>query len=1378
MEKDKKNKGKISIGLDIGTNSVGWSVVDEDNQLIKKNGKTLWGVRMFEEAADASARRVFRGSRIRLKRRKDRMMLLRSIFASEISKVDPSFYERLDDSFYLIEDKRHKNIHNLFVNEFTDKEFFGLFPTIYHLRDFLIKSNEKANIKYIYLAIANMIKFRGNFLTPGDEFNSNDDTSIRQIFNLYNEMSVELGIELEDYADYFQQIEITDSIFKNLKTIMVSSKTKNDKKRQLKELFKADAKSLTNEYLIPLLVGGSTNISKLQPVKDNGYEKCDVTVVTDDLDGLINEKKGTVNELSKLLDFLPSIKDIFDFYYVSKLLNSSATLSEAMIKKYDDHKNDLASLKRLIRRYIPEKYNECFRTLDKGGKLSNYPSYIGMNNVNGKPLRTGHAKREDFYAYIKKLLLQINAPEEKKLIDKMLLKMENNEFLLRQNSDQNGAIPMQLNLSEITTILNKQKKFYPFLEEVDSTGLSNIEKIKEIFKYKVPYYVGHLSQANDNSWVVRSKEHIYPWNFEKVINIDETAKAFIERMQRKCTYLKGEHDYCLPKNSIIFSEYNCLSYLNKLSINGSLIPVDVKNDIFKNVFLVKKKPTRKDIYTYIHAKYGDTDLKTSQLKDLPEINCDMSSYVKFKEIFQDKFEENILVIEEIIKDIVVFNDKKILARRLKELYKLDDEIIKKIKDLIYVGYSNLSKHFLYSMNISNPETGEVYGNVIDIMRNTNANLQQILYDPMYRLIDIVDEYNKENTISSEEQDIDDFIESNVSISPIMKRPMIQSYKIIEEVEKILDRPIDEYYIECARTNKAQKKATNTRYYNLKEYYKKCKSLCFQFNIDYELMNKLLDENKDKLRSDLFYLYFTQLGKCMYSLENIDLDDLLSNSKYDIDHIYPQSLIKDDSLSNRVLTLKSKNNAKDNSFTFEIEGFLNPGCFAFYKLLKDNGLITTEKYNRLTKKEINPAELEGFVNRQIVATNQAVIGLIDILKYYKNINQKNIIYSKAENITSARKLFDIPKSRTANNFHHAHDAYLNVVIGRTLNRYYTLHSFNGYKDISRLKVEGVTINPEKILSYNRKFKDQIIWDKDKTISLIKKNIFERYDVMETVRTHNPNTMLSKVTILPAASSNNLVPLKSAGPMSNIQKYGGYTSHSFSKYVVVKSVKKNVDVYELEAIPKMFENDMDAYLKAIGYKDYEICLDNVKTNVVVKVDKLKYCITGRTGDRFTIKNLTDRYFNNPMIKIIKKIEKYNFNIINKISMQTTEDKVIVSPEGRKGHAIIIGKQEVIELINELVKKYSNPCFKYSPIETVVSAVKQVELSEKNISLLIYLASQLLLLLKTNERKTADLVEIGLSKNTASLSRTKELAPGTEFIAESVTGYYSKVLFKVPR
>ena len=46
----------------------------------------------------------------------------------------------------------------------------------------------------------------------------------------------------------------------------------------------------------------------------------------------------------------------------------------------------------------------------------------------------------------------------------------------------------------------------------------------------------------------------------------------------------------------------------------------------------------------------------------------MASYIKMKEIFGKDFNDNKEMIENIIKDITIFEDKSILGNRLKELY--------------------------------------------------------------------------------------------------------------------------------------------------------------------------------------------------------------------------------------------------------------------------------------------------------------------------------------------------------------------------------------------------------------------------------------------------------------------------------------------------------------------------------------------------------------------------------------------------------------------------------------------------------------------------------------------------------------------------------------
>ena len=90
---------KLRLGLDIGTNSVGYALLDENNKLIKKNGHAFWGVRMFEEASTAVDRRGYRCSRRRIARRRERVEIVRNLFAKEIYTTDQTFFERLDDSF-------------------------------------------------------------------------------------------------------------------------------------------------------------------------------------------------------------------------------------------------------------------------------------------------------------------------------------------------------------------------------------------------------------------------------------------------------------------------------------------------------------------------------------------------------------------------------------------------------------------------------------------------------------------------------------------------------------------------------------------------------------------------------------------------------------------------------------------------------------------------------------------------------------------------------------------------------------------------------------------------------------------------------------------------------------------------------------------------------------------------------------------------------------------------------------------------------------------------------------------------------------------------------------------------------------------------------
>ena len=136
---------KIYVGLDIGTDSVGFAATNQDYVLKKFHDEPIWGVTLFEEANLNTKRRSFRTARRRLDRRQQRVALIQELFAGEIEKRDPRFYIRLKEGgLYRNEAESPFTIFN--DNNFTDKEYHSKYPTIHHLIAELMNSDEKHDL--------------------------------------------------------------------------------------------------------------------------------------------------------------------------------------------------------------------------------------------------------------------------------------------------------------------------------------------------------------------------------------------------------------------------------------------------------------------------------------------------------------------------------------------------------------------------------------------------------------------------------------------------------------------------------------------------------------------------------------------------------------------------------------------------------------------------------------------------------------------------------------------------------------------------------------------------------------------------------------------------------------------------------------------------------------------------------------------------------------------------------------------------------------------------------------------------------------------------------------------------------------------------------
>lgn len=225
---------------------------------------------------------------------------------------------------------------------------------------------------------------------------------------------------------------------------------------------------------------------------------------------------------------------------------------------------------------------------------------------------------------------------------------------------------------------------------------------------------------------------------------------------------------------------------------------------------------------------------------------------------------------------------------------------------------------------------------------------------------------------------------------------------------------------------------------------------------------------------------------MYTHERIDLEKLLkdkSDQIYQVDHIYPQRLVKDDSFSNKVLVVRTANQHKSgDAMPLEKMSETKRGyMISFWKRLNDNGLISSTKLARLMKPTLSELDKEGFIQRQLVETRQISSHVRDFLE--EEYANSKVIPMKSRFASEFRKRFEIPKIRELNDSHHAIDAYLNGVVylaGRVIYPDVDFFDFNFKREKVRQKWKAMGEN----LNENRDREDFFFFNKIKNLDLSK------------------------------------------------------------------------------------------------------------------------------------------------------------------------------------------------------------------------------------------------------------------------------------------------------
>ncbi len=1015
-----------SIGLDIGTGSVGWAVIDENGDLFHFKKKPTWGSRLFPSADPASVARIPRGQRRRYDRRRQRLNWLQEFFCDEMEKVDPEFLIRLRQARLLPEDREegHKDYRWPLFNgsDFTERDYYEKFPTIYHLRAWLMETDEKADIRLVYLAFHNIVKTRGNFLHQDNPNLSAKNANMKEsVDRLCEALETWCGEREEDCDPKNGKIR---QVLEN------AALHRSEKREQITPLFglgtegKQRAKDIAGAIL-----GYQVDFGKVFEIEGES-QKFDLGN---------DEKVEAFNAVcpDEALELFEAIRAANSAHILAGILKGAdgQTISYCKVGEYERYGRDLKLLKQLVHEYVPAEYERFFRGQhyeDPRWKKDYDPTKAdGYTRYN---LGTSKRSYDDFAKDVKKLFAGTAAENDPRYLG-MIDSFGEGVFLRRLKTSDNGSIPYQLHLEEMRAIIKNQGKHYPFL-------LEQQDKLESLVSFRIPYYVGPLTTKNAAvnprtgelrfAWreLQEGKEGvpIRPWNWEEIIDKDKSAENFIRRMTGTCTYLQGEP--VLPRCSLLYEKFCALNELN-----GSHWTQDgddkkrfcaadrfgIFDELFKRQASVSYKNVEDWLVrhnrTHPHVRGGQGETKYESKLSSHRFFC--------KTLDVDDIDETLEpMVEELILWNTLFEDRDILRDKIRQKYgdRLNDAQIKAIVKKRFAGWGRLSKKLLCELKA---QTANGPMSIMDILEEGNPEgeyvgsamvLMEILHDEHFGFGKLIDDCNLAKAKDQGGLALDD-----LPGSPALRRGVNQALRIVEEIVGIAGKPPANIFIEVTRDeDKAKKgKRTTRRYDGLKE------ALVALEAEGARTLAELKDVRPDQL-GDALSLYFMQNAKCMYCGEALDVHHVMNGDHaYQIDHIIPQSYVKDDSFENRVLVHASCNQNKADDLL--IDPAIRRKMGGYWRALHDAGLIGDKKFNNLMRDRITEKQMQSFINRQLVETSQ-------IVKFVRLMLEDAYPGTRVESIKASlshqlREEQGFVKCREANNFHHAHDALLAAEIGR-------------------------------------------------------------------------------------------------------------------------------------------------------------------------------------------------------------------------------------------------------------------------------------------------------------------------------------------------------------
>ncbi len=1255
------------IGLDMGTGSVGWAVGDVRGQLFHFKRQPTWGSRLFDSANTAAMARMPRSQRRRYVRRRWRLDLLQSLFQDEIEKVDPEFFIRLRQSRLIKEDRAegHRDYGYPLFNDsdFTEREYYKRFPTIYHLRKWLMETDGQADVRLIYLAIHNIVKHRGNFLREEQKSLSaktaKPDVALHSFFEALKAWCATRGYE-----------SVSDVTAKVLDVLADDKAAPTSKKKVIAPLLGVSrgddsaANRRCNDALAAGMVGLKAEFKNV--FGEFQAEKTAIHLSSDeDVDAL---REACPDDSIELFNRLC---DVYSAYVLQGLLSYAPgeTISVNMVEKYEQYGKDLTLLKELVRRYASKSYDSFFRgptypdtNIYDASKAKGYTKYN---------LGTSKLSYDDFSKEVKSLLGKTGAVNDERY-QSMMEAFDKQQFLRRLKTSDNGSIYYQLHFEELQAILKNQGRFYPFLK-------TDEKKIESLVSFRIPYYVGPLSSRNAAvdqhgkqrfAWAERKPGQedtpITPWNWDSVIDRNKSAEKFIKRMTGMCTYLQGEE--VLPRCSLLYEEFCVLNELNglRLTIDGDRehrLDAAQREGIVHDLFHHKRSVSYRQIEDWIAREEGFMYPHISGGQGVSGLESKMGSYIFFcKDVFgvDELDRKDYDMVEEIILWNTLFEDRRILKEKLVQKYgeqaggPLSDEQIKRICKKRFTGWGRLSEKFLIGLKV---KTDVGPKSIMDVLREGDPNsdsrrghamvMMEALRDENLGFQKRVDEFNR------------NYFEANGKLveinelpgSPAIRRSLNQAMRIVDEIAKIAGHAPANIFIEVTRDDDERKKGRRTtrRYDELKKALEAFKS------DDPEIWREIC-ETAPKDLDERLTLYFMQRGKCLYSGRPIDMNRLAESGLYEVDHIIPRAYIKDDSFENKALVYREENQRKTDALL--IDQGVRRKMHDYWNMLHGAKLIGDKKYTNLMRSTISEQTMKGFVARQLVETSQMVKLVQSMLEV--RYPETKIVPVKASISHNLREAAGFIKCREANDFHHAHDAYLALRVGMFIQkrhpgvyenpigltramRKYAQSQAEIFRSTHHLPGSaGFIVNSFMSSGFDKEtgeiFKDD--WDAEAEVEGIRRALNYRQCFISRMPYEDTGVFWDATIYSPRCGKNLGLPLKRH---LDPKKYGSYSGKNYAYFFIYKEMdKRGKEDYQLAGVPifllsqlKYGESKLEDYARKLAVEKKRIFVGievwHILHDQLVEVRGDRLAVTGEE----VMKSAHQLAFTQVEMELIKKL-----------------------------------------------------------------------------------------------------------------------------------------------